>query len=437
MTNRPNVLKQLLDRSDGQPRGVLAVTCANEFVIKTCMESAKKRNTCFLVEATVNQVNQYGGYTGMKPADFAVMIQKIAQEIGFPLEKLILCGDHLGPHIWKDLPENDAMARSKELVYQYVAAGFRKIHLDTSMNLSSDNPTLPVNTRVIAERSAELAIVAEQAYADTKNSTPWPFRPVYVIGSEVPVPGGTEEEVSMQVTKPADLNNTLLCFKDVLLKHNLSMVWDDVVAVVAQIGVEFSDKTVHDYSHEAALELSAALKQHAGIVFESHSSDYQISSSLRNMVLDGVGILKVGPELTYVFREGLFSLAMMEKELLALNLNLQPSGFIERLEKVMLESEPNYWAKYYQGTPEQQGFKRKYSYSDRSRYYLSEPSVKDAYTRLIENMSSIDIPYTLISQYMPVQYTKIREGQLESSPIALLKDKISCVMERYYSGLGI
>lgn len=436
MINKPNPLKSLLDRSDGQPHGILSICCANEFVIKTCMEYAKKKNSLFSVEATVNQVNQYGGYTGMKPADYAAMIRRIACEINFPMEKVMLSADHLGPFIWQDRPADEAMTHSKELVYQYVAAGFRKVHLDVSMRLADDDRTIPLSTSLIAERSAELAIISEKAYAETAGNTPWAYRPAYIIGSEVPVPGGTKEEESMQVTRPEDLNDTLLCFKEVLLKNNLSDVWNDVVGVVAQIGVEFSDETVHDYNHEAALKLCSELKRrHAGIVFEVHSSDYQLPSSLRQMVLDGVGILKVGPELTYAFREGLFALAMMEKELLTGRIGMKPSDFIETLEKVMLESEPNYWIKYYHGTPAQQAFKRKYSYSDRSRYYLSVTSVKEAITKLIENMCSIPIPLTIISQYMPVQYVKIREGKLGNNGLALVKDKILCVMDRYYNGL--
>lgn len=428
-----NPMKYLLRRSDNILRSILSICCANEFVIKTTMEYARQKGEYYFVEATVNQVNQYGGYTGMKPDDYVNMIKRIAREVDFPLERIIMAGDHLGPFIWQNLPEHEAMSRSERLVYQYVAAGFRKIHLDVSMRLADGNPDVPLDVETVARRTARLAKVAEAAYRDTRGDTAWNYRPAYIIGSEVPVPGGTQTEEEMHVTPPDELRKTLDCFKNVLLEENLSCVWNDVVGVVAQIGVEFSDATVHDYDHMAAIPLSNALKEYEGILFEAHSSDYQKLDQLRQMAQDGTGILKVGPELTFAFREALFALSFMERELMDSHPEIKPSRFIETLETVMLESLPNYWEKYYHGNAAMQAFKRKYSFSDRSRYYLSANPVVSSYTHLLKNMNSINIPLTLISQYMPVQYERIRHGEIENNATALIKDKINCVMDRYYS----
>jgi D-tagatose-1,6-bisphosphate aldolase subunit GatZ/KbaZ len=398
------------------------------------MEYAKQNNAYFLVEATVNQVNQFGGYTGMLPKDYATMIQDLARNIDFPIEKVILSGDHLGAFIWQNLPANEAMENSRELVRQYVAAGFRKIHLDPTMPLADDDPHSILSTEIIAERTAELAYVAEETYINTVDQTPWTFRPAYVIGSEVPIPGGTEVDEGMQVTHPEDLTESIKCFKSKFLSCGLKNVWDDVVAVVAQIGVEFSDETVHAYNHKAAAALSAELRKYPGLVFESHSSDYQTEACLLDMVKDGVGILKVGPELTFAFREALFALSFIEKELLNVDY-LAPSNFIDTLETAMLTCSPNYWVKYYHGTPEQQKLKRKYSFSDRSRYYFARKEVRESYEMLLRNLDNVHIPLTLISQYFPVQYTKICNSELDSKATCLVKDKISSVMHRYYSPL--
>lgn len=209
-----------------------SVTGSDPVVLKSCMKYAQKMDTYFICEATVNQVNQYGGYTGMTPQNYADMICSFAEEIGFDKKRLILAGDHLGPFAWKDLDEGDAMKRSEELIRSYVAAGFRKIHLDPTMPLKGDSY---FSDRLIAERAVRLAKIAEETYEETKEDTIWEYRPVYVIGSEVPVPGGSEKIEKMVVTTPEELEKSILCFKDAFLRNSLPQVWEDTVAVGARI----------------------------------------------------------------------------------------------------------------------------------------------------------------------------------------------------------
>lgn len=410
-----------------------SVTGSDPMVLKACMKYAKKEGAYFICEGTVNQVNQFGGYTGMKPKDYAGLVSGFADEIGFPKEKIILSGDHLGPFVWKELDAEEAMTRSEELVRQYVAAGFRKIHLDPTMPLKGDSVE-SFGDELIAERAVRLAKVSEAAYEETKGDTPWLYPPVYVIGSEVPVPGGTEEKEIMKVTAPEALDRSIQCFKRAFLNNGLSKVWENTVAVVAQIGLEFSEDNVYDFQYEAAKPIAGLLKKYNSLVFESHSSDYQIPSCLREMIADGVGILKVGPELTFAHREALFSLAMMEDELEEA-WGLVPSHFREVLDQVMVEETPDYWRKYYHGNAGELKLKRKYSYSDRARYYFSHAKVQNARETLIRNLSVKPIPLYLLSQFMPVQYEKVREGKLLAMPEALIEDRIQCVMDRYYQNM--
>ncbi len=413
--------------------GCFAITGSDPFVLRATMKYAKEHNAYFICEGTVNQVNQFGGYTGMRPIDYSKLVQGIAADIGFPVEKVIMSGDHLGPFVWQHLDSATAMEYSKELVKEYVAAGFRKIHLDPTMPLADDDPKT-FGDDIIAKRAAELAIVAEETYEKTKNDTPWTYRPAYVIGSEVPVPGGTETEEGIRVTTPKDLDASINCFKRAFESVNLPQVFEDVVAVVAQIGIEFSDEAVHEYDHSAALELSNALKKYPGIRFESHSSDYQTPQCLYHMVRDGVGILKVGPEVTFKYREGLFALAKIEDELAPLY-GYTPSHFQEVLENEMLNSSPNYWEKYYHGSPEELVLKRKYSFSDRSRYYFATKAVVNAEKKLLENLSKEAIPLTIMSQYLPIQYERVREGLIQNDPIAILEDICQSVQHRYYTSM--
>ena len=84
-------------RRNGQNCGIESVCSANEYVLEVALRRSKLFNAPVLIEATANQVNQFGGYTGMYPQDFYDMVLKMASEIGVPEDHVILGGDHLGP----------------------------------------------------------------------------------------------------------------------------------------------------------------------------------------------------------------------------------------------------------------------------------------------------------------------------------------------------
>jgi D-tagatose-1,6-bisphosphate aldolase subunit GatZ/KbaZ len=427
-----HILKQIVkEQKLGIHTGIYSICSANKFVIQAVMERAIKEETEVLIEATANQVNQYGGYTGMKPADFRDFVYSIARQLNFPKERIILGGDHLGPLTWKNENSEIAMDKSKELIREYVLAGFTKIHIDTSMHLADDDHRLSLDTKVIAERSAILCAAAEEANSQMKKTDKSAVNPVYVIGSEVPIPGGSqEEEDSLQVTKVSDFNHTVEVFKQAFSKYNLNDAWENVIAVVVQPGVEFGDEMVHEYDPQSAKALSMALKSYPNLVFEGHSTDYQNAESLKQMVEDGIAILKVGPALTFAVREALFALNNIENEVFKWKEDAKLSGFSEILDQAMLKN-PENWKKHYHGDSGKISFSRKYSLSDRCRYYLTDPEVVNSIDILIKNLKSIDIPLTIISQYMPIQFKKIRKGLIEKDPEALIKDRVDNLLDDY------
>ncbi|QNU68194.1 class II D-tagatose-bisphosphate aldolase, non-catalytic subunit [Ruminiclostridium herbifermentans] len=418
----------------GVPVGIYSACSANEFVIEAVMERALELDNYVLIEATANQVNQFGGYTNMKPLDFKEFVYGIAKKIKFPEEKIILGGDHLGPLTWKNEKSKDAMEKSCELIKQYVMAGFTKIHIDTSMHLADDNINEKLDTGIIAERGALLCKVAEEAYAELLKNDKAALQPVYVVGSEVPVPGGIqEEEEGIQVTKVCDFEATVETFKQAFYKLGLQKAWDNVIAVVVQPGVEFGDETIHEYDREAAKELSQALKSYPNLVFEGHSTDYQTRTKLREMVQDGIAILKVGPALTFALREGLFSLCMIEEEIFRYNPDIHLSNLISIFDEAMLQN-PDNWNKHYHGNGVKIRFARKYSFSDRCRYYLPDTNVQNSIRRLLQNLGTVTIPLSLLSEYMPIQYSKVRSGKLHNDPVSLLKDRVvNCIDDYLYA----
>jgi len=197
---------------------------------------------------------------------------------------------------------------------------------------------------------------------------------------------------------------------------------------VVQPGVEFGDADVHFYNRSDAKALCARLKDFPELMFEGHSTDYQTPQALRQMVEDGVGILKVGPALTFAAREALFALGHIESELI--DDPSKRSNYIEVVEQVMLEN-PKNWQKYYHGTPKEQALKRAYSYSDRSRYYMPDARIEAAMAKLFANLEGAGIPMGLLHQYMPLQYIGVRNGRLPMNPRALVKDAVRIVCEDY------
>jgi D-tagatose-1,6-bisphosphate aldolase subunit GatZ/KbaZ len=122
-----SVIQDLIKRNrKGEAIGLPCFCTANEQVLRAVLSFAKKTGFPTVIEATCNQVNQDGGYTGMTAADFMTWLSGMASEADVPMDQLILGGDHLGPNVWKDEPLDVAMEKARELVKTYVQAGFRK-----------------------------------------------------------------------------------------------------------------------------------------------------------------------------------------------------------------------------------------------------------------------------------------------------------------------
>jgi len=437
---RHPIVEILEKRKNGESAGVYSVCSANRYVIEAAFERARETGTYALIEATANQVNQFGGYTGMGPADFAAFVYTVADGLGFPRKSVILGGDHLGPLTWQNEPEESAMKKAEELVRRFVAAGFTKIHLDTSMMLAGDDRSEKLSDSVIAGRAARLAKVSEEARASLRRHGgsgeqdrhgEGAGAPVYVIGSEVPIPGGAQEnDEDVSVTTAGQFEQTYETFKKEFAALGLTGAIERIVAVVVQPGVEFSDETVTPYSREKAKNLCAALEKHPGIVFEGHSTDYQTKGCLKQMVEDGIAILKVGPALTYALRQALFALNDIENELLP-GKGIALSGFRDALEDAMMAN-PAYWEKYYHDDAySSAAIKRKYSFSDRCRYYLPEQEVARSVGTLMANIDGARVPISLLEQYMPIQYAHVREGRLKPDAAALIKDRVKDYIDDY------
>ncbi len=392
----------------GEAKGIPSICSAHPWVLQAAMHH---NADVLLIEATCNQVNQFGGYTGMTPAAFLRYVRGIAQENNFPFENIILGGDHLGPSVWKSEPEESAMQKAEAMIRDYVRAGFVKLHLDCSMRLGDDPDGAP-EVEVSARRTARLAKAAEEAAVEY----PSPLR--YVIGTEVPIPGGaTQHEETARVTTVEDARQTLDVTREAFNAEGLQPAWERVVAVVVRPGLEFGDDFVLPYEPGEAKKLSRFVESQP-MVYEAHSTDYQTGAALKNLVRDHFAILKAGPCLTFAFREAVFALGMIEDELIAAD---RRSNIARVLDDVMVKH-PEHWRQYYGGDEADQAFKRKYSLSDRARYYWVQPEVQNAFRRLMKNLGEKSLPYSLLSQFV---------GETDMNTTRVIEWKISNVLDNY------
>ncbi|WP_457323422.1 D-tagatose-bisphosphate aldolase, class II, non-catalytic subunit [Roseateles sp. P5_E11] len=391
--------------------GIPSVCSAHPVVIAATLRECAAQGRPALIEATSNQVNQDGGYTGMTPLDFRRYVQGLAEAEGLAPELLLLGGDHLGPNAWRKLPAVAAMAKAEIMVAQYVSAGFRKIHLDCSMSCAGDPVPLPEPE--IAARAVRLCRAAEQAWRDAPDRGD---PPVYVIGTEVPVPGGAHEDLGeLAVTSPEAAASTLELHRDAFARAGLDLAWERVVAMVVQPGVEFDHHKVIDYRPEKARSLSAFIESQPGMVFEAHSTDYQTPEHLTQLARDHFAILKVGPGVTFALRETLWALAAVEREWVG-----KGEGLVDTVLGVM-RAEPEHWRGYYQD-PARLDVDLAYSLSDRIRYYWAHPAVREACRTMLARLDAAPPPLTLLSQYLPRQYEAVRDGRITTGTDSLLRD---------------
>jgi D-tagatose-bisphosphate aldolase class II non-catalytic subunit len=404
---------------DGVRSAIPAVCTAHPDVLRITLAHGASSGEPVLIEATCNQVNQDGGYTGMTPQAFHDHVSAMARAAGLEPRRLILGGDHLGPNPWKHLPAQAAMEKAEAMIAAYVKAGFTKLHLDTSMGCAGEPPAL--DDEIVAARAARLAAAAEKAAAGAGQP-----RPVYIIGTEVPPPGGALEGLDhLAVTEPAAALRTVEVHRTAFASQGVAAAFERVAGLVVQPGVEFGDDGIALYEPARARALTGALMRLPGLVFEAHSTDYQPLERLHALAGDGFAILKVGPALTFAWREAIYALDQIDAVLSGEASSLAPA-----MEALMLD-QPKYWAPYYQGSDDYRRVQRHFSYSDRIRYYWPQPAARAAVDSLLARLGDTPIPQTLISQFLAARYGDVVAGKLRPTARELIAASVRFVLDTY------
>jgi D-tagatose-bisphosphate aldolase class II non-catalytic subunit len=400
------------DNRAGLRRALPSWCTAHPDTLRAIIAAHRDGDESILIEATCNQVNQEGGYTGMNPAAFRTFAEGLMDEARIDRDRLILGGDHLGPNPWRGLPAREAMRRAGDLVRAYVEAGFVKIHLDASMRCA-DDPTLSEAT--IAQRAAELCAAAEDAARGAELA--------YVIGTEVPIPGGETEALDSLGVTPADnVRKTVDLHRDAFAARGVQDAMRRVIAVVVQPGVDFGNSEVVQFDRAKAGGLVEALTDFPEIVFEAHSTDFQSLRSLSDLVECRFGLLKVGPELTFAFREALFAMAAMEGGLAGIG----DSSIVRTLQGAMDRNTGN-WRGYVPAGPNER-VERLFGLSDRVRYYWPDLAVAKAVAELKARVDSAPIVPGLVSQF-----ADSLDPSTEGCPLSerVVRSRVGAVVDRY------
>lgn len=386
---RSGALRDFIARNRaGEPVAVPSICSSQPDVIAAAAILARQYAAPLLVEATSNQVNQFGGYTGMQAGDFISFIHGICEATGLDKAQVIFGGDHLGPQAWRGEDADLAMAKAEDLVRSFVQAGFTKIHLDCSEGCRGEPGQ--VTDEVSAQRSARLARICE-------DHAPDPDKVVYVVGTEVPPPGGARAgEDEILPTSPESASATLAEQRRCFERDVSRAAWDRVIGLVVQPGLEFGAAHVHHFDMAAPDALSDVLSDYPHMAFEAHSTDYQRAEVYPELARRHFAVLKVGPALTFAYRQAVYALDHI--------VDWHGIGRERRLSDTMetlMLARPGYWSKHYAGGDDELHRLRHFSYGDRIRYYWNEPEAKREVENIITQLESRRTPLPLLEQYFP------------------------------------
>lgn len=395
-------------------KGIPSFCTANFDVIDIIFKFAKLNQFPILLESTSNQVNQDGGYTGLKPKNFKNKIYKVASKYKIRKQKLFLGGDHLGPLPWKKLKESKAMENAKELVKQYVNAGFKKIHLDTAILCLNQKK---LSREEVVSRCAKLI---KHIPKKKLNSI------FFVVGTEVPAAGGGDN-VRPIVTKMNNIKKDYLSYRKFISKFLSNK--NQTFGLVVDPGIGFKNRTLTK-SNFKKINQKKNFSLKNNFVFEAHSSDYQSLADLKKLCNKNFKFIKVGPELTYFYMRAILFMEKVER-----NIFFKSSNLKEVLSSQM-DKNKKYWYKYYSKTKYDTEFLKLNSFLDRARYYWDNKNVNQSKKILFKNVNSLKKTEFNFLFNLNSKEIKFKKGKKLSNVSFLIFQFLKDSLIKYYWACG-
>ena len=336
--------------------------CTSNFdVLKSSMIFAKYNDLPLLVESTSNQVNQFGGYTHLKPIQFYKKLKILAKKIKFK-NNFYIGADHLGPLPWKNLNENKAMKNSIKLFKDVVKSGYNKIHIDTGIKLKNDK--ILSKKKIIHRCERIFNSISKKKLRNI----------FFVFGTEVPIAGGGTLYAS-KITSLSSIKDDLKYYSK--LQKSFSLVIEP--------GLGFNNNKVFDLKMKY-FKKKKNLSNLSNFSYEAHSSDFQNLFALKKLVKNNFKFLKVGPELTFFYMRAILQMYKIEN----MN-NFKKKSNIKEIISTEMHKDNKYWVNYYHGSKKKIEYLKFNSLLDRSRYYWSKKNITKSLSLLKQNINSLDI----------------------------------------------
>lgn len=398
----------------GAPLAIPSVCSAQPDVLKASLRLAAQVDRMVVIESTSNQVNQDGGYTGITPAGFIDFVHELADQADVERARIIFGGDHLGPQAWRAAPVDQAMEKARDMLRDYVKAGFRKIHLDCSEGCAGEPAQL--DDAQTAARSAELARLCVEAAGDTADEL------LFVIGTEVPPPGGAREDEGGDIaaTTPAAARATLQAHVD-----EFADLAPLIGGLVVQPGVEFGPMTVNHFPMTRDTGFLQALADYPTVCLEAHSTDYQHPSVFPALAAQGFAFQKVGPALSFAYRQALYALDMARGLMGGRTFALR-----DAMEAVML-NDLSRWHSHYHGDADALYLQRHFALADRIRYYWPARAARQAVKDLRADLAGA-IPDPVLWQVFAPEVLERAESLSGSQVQRLIEAQIQIALDPYF-----
>jgi len=411
----------------GERKGIYTVESHNSTVVEACFRQALVDGSPVLLEISANMLSLPGQSGKTSPGDFIKRVKHIAVEAEFPQDRLFFGVNDLGPSLWQD---ESALKKACEFISDLVSLGFNKLGIHAGELLKGDPIGETLAQEIIIAREMALYQAAESAAVELPDEE----KPLYVINAH-PVQEAGRVKDQRRVASREDVEDAVDRFAKIAAAAGLPEMKKRLLAVQVSLGFGYDCEKVFPFDSSLIKEMGGCGHGGHPVVLEAQQTDFQPQTVLNQLVDNHFAFLSVGLELTYTMREALFSLAMMENETMIGKPGVHLSNYIVELDRAM-QSVPSHWQDYYKGNGFEQLVARKYSFYDRSRFFLEDKEVRKTKKRLYDNLTAYPVPPTVMRQFMPHQYESVVAGELENKPKALVMDAVRNVLRRYSRACG-
>lgn len=365
-----------LEKETGIKRTILAACPNSRAVIKAALRSAKRCNAPVKFAATLNQVDNDGGYTGFTQKEFVNFIRQEANAINLS-SPVIIAIDHGGPWL-KDIqrqqkwPFDAAMAAVAESFEAAIEAGYDLIHVDPTVDIFLEDNEM-ISIEVVAQRTLDLIDHAEN-YRRRRHLP----RISYEVGTE---------EVHGGLANLQTFTLFLQLLKEGLYHKGLSDAWP--CFIVGKVGTDLHTSL---FDPEVAWMLSNIAADYNSYIKGHYTDNVE---NPEDYPLSGMGAANVGPEFTEREYDGLMELEAIENELVRQNKIKNAAQIKKALREAVIAS--GRWKKWLQPGEDPDDFssldplRQEWLIKTGCRYIWENPEVASAREQLYRNLEACGI----------------------------------------------